>query len=91
MNIEKISINDTNEVEKAIEETRKKMLALKDETITLKDLNIVMVKIAKEIADMIYAFPSEEVNCYMLILSYMQSVFATFVATIENRRKNSNA
>ena len=91
MNIEEININDINEVEKAIEEIRNKMLALKDETITLKDLNIVMVKIAKEIADMIYAFPSEEVNRYMIILSYMQSVFATFVATIENRRKNSNA
>lgn len=91
MNIEKKSFNSAEEIEKLVKETRKKMLALKDETITLKDLNIVMVKIAKEIADMIYAFPSEEVNCYMLILSYMQSVFATFVATIENRRKNSNA
>lgn len=91
MNIEKKIFSSEEEIEKAIEETRNKMLALKDETITLKDLNIVMVKIAKEIADMIYAFPSKEVNCYMLILSYMQSVFATFVATIENRRKNSNA
>lgn len=91
MTIEKISINDTNEVEKAIKETRNKMLALKDETITLEDLNIVMVKIAKEIADMIHAYPNKEVNSYMLILSYMQSVFATFVTTIENRRKNSNA
>ena len=91
MTIEKININDTNEVEKAIEETRNKMLALKDETITLKDLNIVMLKIAKEIVDMISAYSSKEVNCYMLILSYMQSVFATFVAIIENRRKNSNA
>ena len=91
MNIEKKSFSSIEEIEKLVNETRNKMLALKDETITLKDLNIVMVKIAKEIADMIYAFPSEEVNCYMLILSYMQSVFATFVATIENRRKNSNA
>lgn len=89
MNIKKQSFSSIEEIEKVVNETRKKMLALKDETITLKDLNIVMVKIAKEIADMIYAFPSEEVNCYMLILSYMQSVFATFVATIENRSKGN--
>lgn len=89
MNIKKQSFSSIEEIEKVVNETRKKMLALKDETITLKDLNIVMVKIAKEIADMIYAFPSEEVNFYMLILSYMQSVFATFVATIENRSKGN--
>lgn len=89
MNIKKQSFSSIEEIEKVVNETRKKMLALKDETITLKDLNIVMVKIAKEIADMIYAFPSEEVNCYMLIISYMQSVFATFVATIENRSKGN--
>ena len=89
MNIKKQSFISIEEIEKVVNETRKKMLALKDETITLKDLNIVMVKIAKEIADMIYAFPSEEVNCYMLIISYMQSVFATFVATIENRSKGN--
>ena len=89
MNIKKQSLSSIEEIEKVVNETRKKMLALKDETITLKDLNIVMVKIAKEIADMIYAFPSEEVNCYMLIISYMQSVFATFVATIENRSKGN--
>ena len=89
MNIKKQSFSSIEEIEKVVNETRKKMLALKDETITLKDLNIVMVKIAKEIADMIYAFPSEEVNCYMLIIRYMQSVFATFVATIENRSKGN--
>ena len=57
MNIKKQSFSSIEEIEKVVNETRKKMLALKDETITLKDLNIVMVKIAKEIADMIYAFP----------------------------------
>lgn len=89
MNIEKKSFSSEEEIEKLVNETRKELLEIKDETITIGELSFVMTMIAKEIADMIYAFPSEEVNCYMLILSYMQSVFATFVATIEKRSKGN--
>ena len=91
MNIEKKSFSSEEEIEKLVKETREELLEIKDETITIGELSFVMTMIANQIADVIHDHPNEKVNCYMLILSYMESVFATFVATIENRRKNSNA
>lgn len=91
MKIKTEHINDMEEIEKLVKETRNRMLALRDETITIEELSYIMTVLAKNMADMIHANPNKEVNSYMLILSYMQSVFATFVEMLENRRKNSNA
>lgn len=91
MNIETKHISSPEEIEKLVNETRKELVGIRDETITIGDLSFVMTIIAKQIADMIHEHPNEEVNSYMLILSYMQSVFKTFIAKIESERSNVNA
>lgn len=91
MNIEMKKINGFDEAEVEVKKIREKLVALKDEELTLFDVNVVMATIAKGIADMIKKHPNEEVNGYAIILSYMESVYASLIATIEHRRKNSNA
>lgn len=91
MNIEKKSFNSTEEIEKAVNETRKELLEIKDETITIEELSFVMTMIAKQIADMINDHPNEEVNSYMLLLSFMQSVYKTLIAHLNNERSKGNA
>lgn len=91
MNIEIKHISSPEEIEKSVNETRKELVGIRDETISIGDLSFVMTIIAKQIADMIHEHPNEEVNSYMLILSYMQSVFKTFIAKIESERSNGNA
>ena len=90
MNETKI-ITEIDEAEVEVKKIREKLALLKDEEITLFDVNVVMATIAKGIADMLKEHPNEEVNGYALILSYMESVYASLIATIEHRRKNSNA
>ena len=71
MNIEKKSFNSEEEIEKLVKETRKGLLEIKDETITIGELSFVMAMIAEQIADMINGHPNETVNSYMLLLSFM--------------------
>lgn len=91
MNIEKKSFNSAEEIEKVVNETRKELLEIKDETITIGELSFVMTMIAEQIADMINDHPNEEVNSYMLLLSFMQSVFKTLIAHLNNERSKGNA
>ena len=91
MNIKETNINNINEVEKVIEETRKELLEIKDETITIGELSFVMAMIAKQIADVIHDHPNEKVNSYMLILSFMQGVYKTLIASSNNERSKGNA
>ena len=91
MNIEKKSYNSAEEIEKVVNETRKELLEIKDETITIGELSFVMTMIAKQIADMINDHPNEEVNSYMLLLSFMQSVYKTLIASLNNERSKGNA
>lgn len=91
MTIEKKNISNPEEIEKLVNETRKELIEVKDETITIGELSFVMTMIAKQMADMINAHPNEEVNSYMLILSYMQSVFKTLIASLKDERSEGNA
>lgn len=91
MNIEKKSYNSEDEIEKLVNETRKELLEIKDETITIGELSFVMEMIAKQIADMIHNHPNEKVNSYMLLLSFMQSVYKTLIAHLNNERSKGNA
>ena len=91
MNIEKKSFNSAEEIEKDVKETRKELLEIKDETITIGELSFVMTMIAKQTADMIHDHPNEEVNSYMLLLSFMQSVYKTLIAHLNNERSKGNA
>ena len=91
MNIEKKSYNSAEEIEKVVNETRKELLEIKDETITIGELSFVMTMIAKQIADMINDHPNEKVKSYMLLLSFMQSVYKTLIAYLNNERSKGNA
>ena len=91
MTIEKKNVSNPEEIEKLVNETRKELIEIKDETITIGELSFVMTTIAKQIADMINAHPNEEVNSYMLILSYMQSIFKTLIASLKDERSKGNA
>lgn len=91
MNIKKKSYNSAEEIEKLVNETRKELLEIKDETITIGELSFVMTRIAKQIADIINDHPNEEVNSYMLLLSFMQSVYKTLIANLNNERSKGNA
>ena len=91
MNIEKKIFNSEEEIEKVVNETRKELLEIKDETITIGELSFVMTKIAEQIADMINDHPNETVNSYMLLLSFMQSVYKTLIAYLNNKRSKGNA
>ena len=91
MNIEKKSFNSAEEIEKDVKETRKELLEIKDETITIGELSFVMTMIAKQTADIINDHPNEEVNSYMLLLSFMQSVYKTLIAHLNNERSKGNA
>lgn len=91
MTIEKKIVSSEEEVEKVAKETRKELLEIKDETITIGELSFVMTMIAKQIADMIKDHPNEKVNSYMLLLSYMQSVYKTLIASLNNERSKGNA
>ena len=91
MNIEKKSFNSEEEIENVVNETRKELLEIKDETITIGELSFVMTAIAKEIADMINDHPNEKVKSYMLLLSFMQSVYKTLIAYLNNERSKGNA
>lgn len=91
MNIEKKSYNSAEEIEKLVNETRKELLEIKDETITIGELSFVMTMIAKQIADMIHNHPNEKVNSYMLLLSFMQSVYKTLIESLNNERSKGNA
>lgn len=91
MTIEKKNISNPEEIEKLVNETRKELIEVKDETITIGELSFVMTMIAKQMADMIHAHPNEEVNSYMLILSYMQSIFKTLIASLKDERSKGNA
>lgn len=90
MNETKI-ITGIDEVEVEVKKIREKLATLKDKELTLFDVNVVMATIAKGIADMLKKYPNGEINGYALIASYMESVYASLIATIEHRRKNSNA
>lgn len=50
-----------------------------------------MTMIAKQIVDMIHDHPNEKVNSYMLVLSFMQSVYKTLIAHLNNERSKGNA
>lgn len=91
MNIVKKNISSEEEIEKLVKETRKELLEIKDETITIRELSVVMEMIAKQIADMIHDNPNEKVNSYMLLLSFMQSVYKTLIAHLNNERSKGNA
>lgn len=78
-------------IEELVKETRKELLEIKDETITIGELSFVMTMIAKQIADMINDHPNEKVNSYMLLLSFMQSVYKTLIASLNGGRSNGNA
>lgn len=91
MNIEKKNYNSAEEIEKLVKETRKELLEIKDETITIGELSFVMAMIAEQIANMIHDHPNEEVNSYMLLLSFMQSVYKTLIAHLNNGRSKENA
>lgn len=91
MTIEKKNISNPEEIEKLVNETRKELIEVKDETITIGELSFVMTMIAKQMADMINAHPNEEVNSYMLIFSYMQSVFKTLIVSLKDERSKGNA
>ena len=91
MNIEKKSFNSAEEIEKDVKETRKELLEIKDETITIGELSFVMTMIAEQIADMINDHQNEEVNSYMLLLSYMLNIFKTLIASLKNERSKGNA
>lgn len=91
MNIEKKSYNSEDEIEKLVNEIIKKLLEIKDETITIGELNFVMAMIAKQIAYVIHDHPNEKVNSYMLLLSFMQSVYKTLIAHLNNERSKGNA
>ena len=91
MNIEKKSFSSVEEIEKVVKETRKELLEIKDETITIGDLSFVMTTIAEQIVDMIHDHPNEKVNSYMLLLSFMQSVYKTLIAHLNNERSKGNA
>ena len=79
------------EIEKLVKETREELLEIKDETISIGELSFVMTMIAKQIADVIYDHPNEKVNSYMLLLSFMQSVYKTLIASSNNERSKGNA
>lgn len=91
MNIEKKSFSSEEEIEKVVKETRKELLEIKDETISIGELNFVMAMIAEQIANMIHDHPNEKVNSYMLLLSFMQSVYETLIAHLNNERSKGNA
>ena len=91
MNIEKKIFSSEEEIEKLVKETREELLEIKDETISIGELSFVMTMIAKQIADMINDHPNEKVNSYMLILSFMQSVYKTLIASLNNKRSKGNA
>lgn len=91
MTIEKKRFSSEEEIEKLVNETRKELLEIKDETITIEQLSFVMAMIAKQIADVIHDHPNEKVNSYMLLLSYMQSVYKTLIASLNNERSKGNA
>ena len=91
MNIEKNSFSSAEEIEKLVKETREELLEIKDETITIGELSFVMTMIAKQIADMINDHPNEKANSYMLLLSFMQSVYKTLIAYLNNERSKGNA
>ena len=91
MNIKETNINNLNEIEKLVKETREELLAIKDETITIGELSFVMAMIAEQIADVIHDHPNEKVNSYMLLLSFMQSVYKTLIASSNNKRSKGNA
>lgn len=91
MTIEKKSFSSEEEIEKVVNETRKELLEIKDETITIGELSVVMTMIAKQIADMIHDHPNEKVNSYMLLLSFMQSIYKTLIASLNNGRSKGNA
>lgn len=91
MNIEKKSFSSAEEIEKVVEETRKELLEIKDETISIGELSFVMTMIAEQIVDIINDHPNEEVNGLALMLSYMQSVYKTLIASLNNERSKGNA
>ena len=92
MNIEKKSFSSEEEIEKLVKETREELLEIKDETITIGELSYVMAAIAKQIAEMIHDdHPNETVNSYMLLLGFMQSVYETLIAHLNNERSKGNA
>ena len=66
MNIEKKSYNSAEEIEKLVNETRKELLEIKDETITIGELSFVMTMIAEQIVDMIHDHPNEKVHAKRL-------------------------
>ena len=87
MNIEKKSFSSEEEIEK----TREELLEIKDETISIGELSFVMAMIAEQIADVIHDHPNEKVNSYMLLLSFMQGVYKTLIASLNNERSKGNA
>lgn len=91
MTFEKKSFSSEEEIEKLVNETRKELLEIKDETITIGELSFVMTMIAEQIVDMIHDHPNEKVNSYMLVLSFMQSVYKTLIAHLNNERSKGNA
>ena len=91
MNIEKKSVSNEEEIEKLVKETRKELLEIKDETISIGELSFVMAMIAEQIANMIHDHPNETVNSYMLLLSFMQSVYRTLITSLNNERSKGNA
>ena len=91
MTIEKKSFSSEEEILKVVNETRKELLEIKDETITIGELSFIMTMIAKQIADMIKDRPNEKVNSCMLLLSYMQSIYKTLIASLNNERSKGNA
>ena len=91
MNIEKKNFSSTEEIEKLAKETRKELLEIKDETITIEELSFVMAMIAKQIADVIHDYPNEKENSYLVLLSFMQSVYKTLIAYLNNERSKGNA
>ena len=91
MNIEKKIFSSAEDIEKLVKETREELLEIKDETISIGELSFVMTMIAKQIADMINDHPNEKANSYMLLLSFMQSVYKTLIAYLNNERSKGNA
>ena len=91
MNIEKKSFSSEEEIEKLVKETREELLEIKDETISIGELSFVMTMIAKQIAGMIHDLPNEKVTSYLLLLSFMQSVYKTLIAYLNNERSKGNA
>lgn len=91
MNIEKKNFSSEEEIEKLVKETREELLEIKDEKISIGELSFVMTMIAKQIADIINDHPNEEVNGFALMLSFMQSVYKTLIAYLNNERSKGNA